>query len=109
VRVKLDKATAAAIREQQRKFREKFGRDLGPDDPIFFDPNADTPQFLSQAEIDKIFEELLCIAKEAGMPPEWLYASRKTGRMVTTQNRKYLTPEELAEWNAAIAEYKSLN
>ena len=23
---------------------QKFGREPGPDDPVFFDPNADTPQ-----------------------------------------------------------------
>lgn len=32
------------ILEQQRElFRQKFGRDPGPGDPIFFDPDMNTP------------------------------------------------------------------
>jgi hypothetical protein len=32
------------ILEQQReKFRQKFGRDPGPEDPVFFDPSVDAP------------------------------------------------------------------
>jgi hypothetical protein len=33
----------AAMREQLVRFRQKFGRDPGPDDPVFFDPEKDTP------------------------------------------------------------------
>ena len=29
------------LREQREAFRKKFGRDPGPNDPIFFDPEAD--------------------------------------------------------------------
>ena len=32
-------------REQSLAFQRKFGREMGPDDPLFFDPHADTPQF----------------------------------------------------------------
>jgi len=32
------------LNEQRKKFIEKFGREPCPDDPLFFDPDADTPQ-----------------------------------------------------------------
>jgi site-specific recombinase XerD len=47
--VPLNAEAQQAIQEQLRKFREKFGRDAGPEDPIFFDPDADTPQPISKA------------------------------------------------------------
>ncbi len=69
---------------QFQRFREKFGRDPGPDDPVFFDPDADTPQELA----------------------EKVYAYRKTGLIVTEQNWGLLSKEQQQEWEAAIAEYE---
>src|SRR5690242_7321463 len=43
------------ILEAQRvAFREKFGRDRGPNDPIFFDANADEPRELPPMDPMKI-------------------------------------------------------
>ena len=33
-----------AMREQRQAFIDNFGREPGPGDPVFFDPDADTPQ-----------------------------------------------------------------
>jgi len=44
---------ASALEKQQEAFRRKFGRDPGPDDPVFFDPDADTPQPLDADEVDR--------------------------------------------------------
>ena len=100
---------AKALKEQLKAFRKKFHRDPGPDDPVFFDPTADTPQPLPEARVGLMLEQLLEAAREANIRPEVLYAVKKTGRIVTTQNAQYLTPEELAEWDAAIDEFKTLN
>ena len=40
---------AAMLEAQQRRFEEKFGRPPGPEDPLFFGPNADQPQPVSPA------------------------------------------------------------
>jgi putative PIN family toxin of toxin-antitoxin system len=45
---------AAALESQMERFREKFGRDPGPDDPIFFDPDADSPRPLPAEEWDRL-------------------------------------------------------
>jgi hypothetical protein len=39
--VRLDPGEVALLEAQTRRFEEKFGRPPGPDDPLFFDPDAD--------------------------------------------------------------------
>jgi hypothetical protein len=48
---------------------------------------------------------LLDRAQAAGINPAIIYAARKTRRMVTEENMKYLSKEELNEWQAAVDEY----
>ena len=97
-----------AIQEQLRKFREKFGREAGPEDPIFFDPDADTPQPISKAGLDEMTGQILSAAGKAGVRSELIYAMKKTGRIVTESNQHLLTDEELQEWQDAIKEYLAL-
>ena len=42
--IKMDPELARAMKNQLRAFKKKFGREPGPNDPVFFDPDADTPQ-----------------------------------------------------------------
>jgi len=102
------KVATHPFQEQQRRFREKFGVDPGPEDPIFFDPNADTPQPISQAGLDEMMGQLLSAAGKAGIRPELIYAMKKTGRMVTESNQHLLTNEGLQEWRDATEEYRAL-
>jgi hypothetical protein len=99
---------AQAMKQQLKLFREKFGREPGPDDPIFFDPDADTPTAMPAEKLDAGWNEVLKKAGELGMDPAVIYAMRKTGRMVTEQNMQYLEPEELQEWEGAVEEYHHL-
>jgi len=46
------------------------------------------------------------VFRRAGTPPHIVYAAQKTGRIVTTENQHLLSSEELAERNAAVAEYR---
>lgn len=46
---------AAAFQEQAERFRQRFGREMGPDDPVFFDPDLDVPTPLSEAKINAEF------------------------------------------------------
>ena len=48
---KIDKELAEAMEQQMRSFKEKFGREMGPDDPIFFDPDCDIPMPLTEAKL----------------------------------------------------------
>ena len=106
--IPLNAEAQRAIQEQLRKFREKFGREAGPEDPIFFDPDADTPQPISPAGLDEMMGQILSAAGQAGIRPEFIYAMRKTGRVVTESNQHLLTDEDLQEWQDAIEEYVAL-
>jgi HEPN domain-containing protein len=43
-----------ALEEQLEAFREKFGREPEPEDPVFFDPEADRPTAMSKEKVDRI-------------------------------------------------------
>ena len=62
--IKMDKELYEAIRQQLESFREKFGREPGPDDPLFFDPDCDVPIPLSESKLRK---ELSEAARKAGL------------------------------------------
>jgi hypothetical protein len=93
--------------DQRRKFIEKFGREPGPEDPIFFDPRADTPQPFKIQEEDE--REILAAMTQAGLDPALIHAYQKTGRLVTEENKRFLTQDELREWRAAVEEGKKLS
>lgn len=106
-RVKFEKGsrTDKILKKQLRAFRKKFGRDPGPNDPVFFDPNADTPQPIPQAEIDATMREVAQF-----LPPHIAYAYLKTGGMLVTESNMHLwSDEDMAEWNAVIDEYFRLH
>src|ERR1035441_10695870 len=89
--ISLNDEATAALKEQQRSFREKFGADSDPEDPIFFDPNADTPQPISEAGLDEMMGRILSAAGKVGIRPELIYAMKKTGRIVTTSDQQKMT------------------
>jgi hypothetical protein len=95
----------AAMRAQRRAFRKKFGRDPNPDEPVFFDPNADTPQPLSLDVMERI---TVTAMRKAGVAPQIIYAYKKTGLIVGEETLDAISPERLAEWHAAIDEYFEL-
>ena|SRR5919198_5675902 len=90
------------IERQLEAFREKFGRYPGPDDPVFFDPNENTPVPL----IDEEYERAVVAGMpQAGLDPAVIYAFKRTGRMVTNSNQHLLSKKRLRQWNDAIDEY----
>jgi integrase len=105
-RIKISPDLAAALQGQMNAFRDKFGREPGPGDPLFFDPDADQPLFRSEAQMNEMEDEMCAVMVSTGIDPAFIYAFRKTGRILTTENMKYLTREEMAEWNDAIEEYQ---
>ena len=61
---KIDKELAEAMEQQMKSFKEKFGREMGPDYPIFFDPDCDVSTPLTEA---KLKYELIEAARKAGL------------------------------------------
>ena len=92
--------------ELLQRFREKFGRNPGPLDPLFFDPDSDHPVALSQAKLDRVWNLLVDTwLQRREITPEIAYAMKKTGRIISEENRPLSSKEELAQWNEALNEY----
>src|ERR1700675_4995037 len=77
--IKLAPESMDMMNQQLQAFREKFGREAGPNDPVFFDPDADTPQ---PFPLEKYLEESTKAMVAAGIRPEIIYAHRKTGGLI---------------------------
>ena len=95
----------SALEEQREAFRRKFGREPRPDDPVFFDPDADTPQPFDLGRLDTAMTEAMT---KAGLDPAFIYAYRRTGLIVTEQNECLLTEDDRQAWRNAVAEYEDM-
>src|SRR6266849_6810385 len=83
--------------EQRQKFINKYGREPGPHDSVFFD--MPHPEHVEHMTVQAM--------KEAGIDPAIIYAYEKTGRLVTDDNQHLLSEADLAEWDDAIEEYEA--
>lgn len=102
-RVKIDEGGRAdkILRKQLKAFRKKFGRDPEPGEPVFFDPDADTPQPIPKAVMEEGMREVAKL-----LPPQIGYAYLKTGGLLLTEDNMHkFSDEDLEAWNAAIDEY----
>ena len=62
--IKMNKEVHEAVKRQLESFEEKFGREAGPDDPLFFDPDYDEPRPLTEPKVKR---ELIEAARKAGL------------------------------------------
>jgi hypothetical protein len=101
-KIKITPEIEKILRSQRKKFVKKFGRDPGPDDPVFFDPKVSTPVSITPTQLtDATLKAMLA----AGTPPQFVYAYQKTGFLVNETGYKNMSPEDRAEYDAAIDEY----
>ena len=98
----LAEAARPLLKKQIALFRKKFGRDPRPDEPLFFDPDADVPRRL---QLEPMEAEIVRAMNEANIHPRLIYAFEKTGRLLSAATLKKLSREDQAEWHAALAEY----
>lgn len=103
--LRMDERTREVLDAQRELFRVKFGREPGPGDPLFFDPNADEPRPM---EAEGIAVEVAKAMEQAGIHPRLTHAYRRTGLLVSEENIDRLGPRERAEWMAALEEYDDL-
>jgi hypothetical protein len=83
--------------EMRAEFREQHGRDLQPADLLFGDIGDDR-------DLEKTVTDIL---ERAGVSPAYIYAFKKTRRLVTEWNKDKLTDAELREWQTAVEEYRA--
>jgi hypothetical protein len=87
----------AVLEAQRRKFVEKYGREPGPGDPVFFD----------LPPLEHVEHEMVQAMKAAGLDPAYIYAYEKTGLLVSEQNMHLIPENDLEEWDAAVREYEA--
>ena len=90
-----------ALAKQVQAFRNKFGRDPGPHDPILFDPDAEEPTPLDPREVTTA---LVAAGYRTGLPAAYIHAIEKTGLIVTEANMHLLSEANLNQWQAAVEE-----
>ncbi len=101
----MSRAMTRRMKKQRQRFIDKFGREPGADDPVFFDPDADTPQPLDG---DAVMLAAVDAMEKAGIDPRLVYACAKTERMLTEKTYREVSQEERDEWDAALREYDRL-
>jgi len=83
--------------------------DLIQFNPILAKALADVEAADSNSNFNKeILRELVAVAIKTGMPPDKIYAVIKTGRILTFENMKFLSNDEIDEWQDAAREYDEL-
>ena len=85
-----------ALEQLRQAFVARHGREPGPDDLLF--PDLPHPEHLEAMMVEGM--------RAAGLDPAFVYAFEKTGLLVTEQNQHLIPENDLAEWDAAIAEYE---
>lgn len=93
------------LTEQKEMFVEKFGRSPGPGDPLFFDPDADTPRPAWMSEGNYVAELLELVGFIGQLTPAREYAIRRCGFVASTHSWRYLPEEKQKDWKAALYEY----
>jgi len=104
--IRLGQDGAAMIEAQRRRFEEKFGRPPGPDDPLFFDPDADEPQPMSLPGVENATVGML---EAAGISPAWIYAYQHTDGLLPRPDGSFTSERDSAEWQEAVDRHTKLH
>ena len=103
--VRLPPEARAIVDRRRTRFKEEFGRDPQGNEPVFFDAAADESE---PADAGAVLAALITAMKKAKVNPAKIHAVRRTGRIITRDNWRLLSPQDRAAWQAALEEYKAL-
>ncbi|WP_158813407.1 hypothetical protein [Streptomyces rimosus] len=110
IRCSADTARGQELQEclegQLQAFRKKFGRDPEPEEPLFFDPDADEPTQLTREHFDGLMLDMAERATDMGIDPAFLRAWREVGYVVTEENRSMFTTAEVLAYSRAVARHR---
>ena len=104
--IRLGRGGSAAMEAQFRRFEEKFGRPPGPEDPVFFDPDAEEPQPFSLPGLET---QTVAMLEAAGTSPAWIYAYQHTDGLLPRLDGSFVSESDRAEWHEAVDRYMKLH
>ncbi|WP_156406764.1 hypothetical protein [Mycobacterium haemophilum] len=94
-----------ALQGQLDAFTAKFGREPGPEDPVFFDPNCDEPIPMRPESEAQNWAELYRVAEEAGLDPAYIRAWEELGYIVTEMNQHLFSAQEVEAYFEAVRRF----
>jgi hypothetical protein len=97
-----------ALEGQRERFRQQFGRDMGPDDPLFWDEAASEPTPITAAQMRQDLQEWAENVVAAGHDPSPVLAMRDLGYIVTEETQHLFSLAELDAFTEAVAYYRSV-
>lgn len=89
------------IEIEMKEFENLFGRDFPGDMPIFW-------RVISMHSDEDLKFKMEETMRSSGIQESLIYASQKTGMILSEDNNKYATGRDLLDWEAAIDEYFQL-
>jgi hypothetical protein len=104
--IRLDTASVSLLRAQVERFAETFGRPPGPDNPLFFDPDADEPQPMRLPDLERHTVQML---EAVELSPAWIYAYQHTAGLLPRPDSGFASEHDRSEWEEAIARYLRLH
>ncbi|MBI3575823.1 MAG: SEC-C domain-containing protein [Gammaproteobacteria bacterium] len=104
--IQLNEEMLGVLKNQRKKFIERFGREPGPKDPVFFE--------MHEKGLGQVQKEIMDViakanySKGVGIDPAKIYAYQKTGIFLTESNKQYFSNIEIEEWQRATQEFQLL-
>ena len=95
--VPLSAEAVALVEARRQQFRERFGRNPGPDERLFFE---DRP-------LEQVEHHVVEAMKRAGIDPALIYAFEQTGLLVSAENEALISEDDLRAWHEAVARYNA--
>ena len=92
---------AGALAEVRRDFRERFGREMGPNDPLFTDPDAAEPTPVSEEQIDAMWDDVAASTDDPMLRAQ-LRASKDVGYIITESTMHLFSAHEVDAWEDAL-------
>jgi hypothetical protein len=107
-RIRMTDEVVDALKQQAKDFEAQFGRPPGRNDPVFFNPDSNVPESMSEQQITEHGAVIADAMRQAGVDPAVIYAYEKVGFLASEKNWHLLDAGQRKEWMDAIAEYESI-
>jgi hypothetical protein len=108
----LSGAPSPTVPAVQEKSTERRGTGMTDDALLAFNPilKEAFDRYVDKSDpfVLDMMRQIVAAAIKTGAAPEKIYATIKTGRMLTKENMKFLSEADIKEWGDAAEEYKRL-